>query len=330
MGDALQGTEPQISGRIAGWNGEGLDPQTAAWIEDFAKQPPRENQGLDDLRASYRQTLIQGSVAADPAVIVEPLELAGAAGPLAGRLYKPPRVSTPGPLILYVHGGGFAVGDLDSHDSLARLISAASGSRVLTIDYRRAPEAAFPAARDDTVAAFRWAIAHAADLGIDASRIALAGESAGAAHAVASAQLLKTESVAPKLVWVMSPALDATTAGESYRKFAHGAGRTAAEFAYLWSLYVPDEQQRSSPDVSPVLGNLKGLPPLFVYPAEFDPAHDDGISFAARAEAADVSVVLRVRAGLVHQYPEITAISEASRFAVVEAAKEVGAALEHS
>jgi acetyl esterase len=270
---------------------------------------------------------MDGSVAADPTVIVEPMEIAGATGPLQARLYTPPDAGTPGPLVLYVHGGGFAVGDLDSHDSLARLISKASGSRVLTIDYRRAPEAPFPAARDDTVAAFRWAIVHAGDLGIDASRIALAGESAGAAHAVASAQVLKADGVTPRLVWVMSPALDATTSGQSYRTFAYGGGRTADEFAYLWSLYVPEEHRRRGPDVSPVLADLKGLPPLFVYPAQFDPAHDDGMRFAARAEEAGVPIVLRVRTGLVHQYPEITAISEASRLAVVEAAEEVGAAL---
>ncbi len=255
------------------------------------------------------------------------VEIAGAANPLQGRLYTPSDTGTPGPLILYVHGGGFAVGDLDSHDSLARLISAASGCRVLTIDYRRAPEAVFPAARDDTVAAFRWVAKYAADLGVDLGRIGLAGESAGAAHAVASAQLLKSDDPAPRLLWIMSPALDATTSGPSYRKFAHGAGRTADEFAYLWSLYVPDEQRRSDPEVSPIFADLKGLPPLFVYPAEFDPAHDDGMSFAARAEQAQIPVVLRVRPGLVHQYPEITAISEASRSAVIDAAREVGASL---
>ncbi|MDX2234419.1 MAG: alpha/beta hydrolase [Hyphomonadaceae bacterium] len=307
--------------------GPRMDPQTATWVADFATQPPRESQGLEDLRQTYREALIAGSVPPDPRVATRALSYPSAAGPQAARLYTPAGAAARGPLILYVHGGGFAVGDLDSHDSLARLISASARVRVLTLDYRRAPEAPFPAARDDVVSAFEWVAAHAGDLGADARHIALAGESAGAAHAVAAAQILKTRTARPKLVWVMSPALDATTSGRSYQTYATGAGRTAAEFAYLWSLYVPDAAKRRTPEVSPVFADLTGFPSLFIYPAQLDPAHDDGIAFAQRAERHGTPVTLRVRAGLIHQYPEITGVSRASRTAVVQAAREVTAAL---
>lgn len=300
-----------------------LEPETAAYVAAFASQPPREHQSLKDLRESYRSELIRSAGAPDPSVAWQPLTLPGSAGKIDARLYVPLSAGHGGPLLLYVHGGGFAVGDLDSHDGLVRLIAATSGLRVMAIDYRRAPEAPFPAARDDVVAAFRWAAANAQTLDIDPARIVLGGESAGAAHAVAAGLQLRGEAPSAFAVWIMSPALDAGTSGESYIQFASGAGRTATEFAYLWSLYAPDAASRSNPEVSPVLADVAGAPPHFIYTAEFDPARSDGEAFADKARAAGVPVVLRRRAGLIHQYPEIIGVSEASRKAVVEAANEL-------
>lgn len=207
-----------------------IEPETAAYLAAFAAIPPRENQTLQDLRDSYKAELIRCSAPAHPSVASRALSIPGRAGPIAARLYVPIGADHGGPLLIYVHGGGFAVGDLDSHDSLARLIAAHSCLKVLTLDYRRAPEAPFPAARDDALAAFRWAAANAQSLDIDPVRIVLGGESAGAAHAVASALVLRDEPVKARALWIMSPALDATTSGETYRTFASGAGRTAAEF----------------------------------------------------------------------------------------------------
>lgn len=303
-----------------------IDPQTQAYLDEFARQPPRAEQGLDDLRSSYRDNLVAASVPPDPAVATQPLAVAGAAGPLAGRLYTPPGIADAGPLLVYVHGGGFAVGDLASHDALIRLVAKSAGLRVMALDYRRAPENPFPAARDDVVAACRWAREHAAEVRIDPARIALGGESAGAAHAVAAALALKGSGL-PAALWLLSPALDATLSGESYKTFAQGTGRTADEFDFLWSLYVPSTDAQARQAASPGLADPAGLPPVLAYPAEFDPARDDGEGFAKRAQAAGVPVVLRRRAGLVHQYPEITGVSAASRQAVVEAAIELAAHL---
>jgi acetyl esterase len=304
-----------------------IESETAAYLAAFASQPPRENQTIDHLRAGYKAELIRCAAPASASVASRSLMVEGASGEMGARLYEPENAGAGLPLLLYVHGGGFAVGDLDSHDGLVRLISAETGARVLSIDYRRAPEAPFPAARDDVLAAFRWAVANASELGIDRARIALGGESAGAAHAMAAALELRDEPIAACAVWIMSPALDATTSGESYTMFATGAGRTAAEFAYLWSLYAPDAASRADPKVSPGLADPAGAPPLFIYTAEFDPARSDGEAFAERARAAGVPVVLRRRAGLIHQYPEITGVSRASRAAVAEAAQELAAHL---
>lgn len=304
-----------------------IEAETGAYLEAFAAMPPRENQSIEDLRAGYKAELIRCAAPADPGVAWRPLSIPTATEALAARLYVPLTADPSGALLLYVHGGGFAVGDLESHDGLVRLIAAASGLRVLTLNYRRAPEHPFPAARDDVLSAFRWAVANAASLNVDPARIVLGGESAGAAHAMTAALTLRQDPVAPRAVWVMSPALDATISGESYVAFAEGAGRTAAEFAYLWSLYVPDAQTRADPAVSPGLADPTGLPPLYVYTAEFDPARSDGETFADRARAAGVPVTLRRRAGLIHQYPEIAGVSQASRAAVVEAAQELAADL---
>ena len=303
-----------------------IDPETQAYLDEFARQPPRTEQGLDDLRSSYRENLVASSGTPDPAVSALPLTVGGAAGTREGRLYVPPDAADGGPLLVYVHGGGFAVGDLESHDALIRLIARSAGLRVMALDYRRAPEHPFPAARDDVVAACAWAREHAHELRIDPARIALAGESAGAAHALAAALELKGSGL-PAAVMLLSPALDATLSGESFKTFAQGTGRTAEEFAFLWSLYVPATNAAARQAASPGLADPRGLPPLFVYPAQFDPARDDGAAFAARAREAGVPVVLRERAGLIHQYPEITGESAASRQAVVDAAKELAAHL---
>lgn len=304
-----------------------IEPETAAYLAAFAKQPRRENQSLEDLRASYKAELIRCAPSDGYTLDSRALRIESGAGEMDARLYRPDDTGEGSALLIYVHGGGFAVGDLESHEALAQLICVQSGMAVLTIDYRRAPEAPFPAARDDVLAAFQWVAANAGDLGINSSRIVLGGESAGAAHAMAAALSLRGNGIEPCAVWVMSPALDATTSGESYTTFATGAGRTAAEFAYLWSLYAPDPASQADPAVSPGRADPKGLPPLFIYTAEFDPARSDGEDFAQKARAVGVTVICRRREGLIHQYPEITGISRASYNAVVDAARELSAFL---
>jgi acetyl esterase len=302
-----------------------IEPDTSVYLAGFASQPPREDQTLEDLRAGYKAELIRCASSDGASLASRFLKIAGGADEINARLYLPDDASEGLPLLLYAHGGGFAVGDLDSHDGLARLIFRHSGMAVLTMEYRRAPESPFPAARDDVLAAFRWVINNAKTIGVDGARVVLGGESAGAAHAMTAALALRSEEKGPCAVWVMSPALDATTSGESYKLFETGAGRTTAEFAYLWSLYAPDSDSHADPAVSPSRDDPEGLPPLFIYTAEYDPARSDGEDFALKAQAAGVSVVCKRREGLIHQYPEITGISRASHEAVVNSAKELAA-----
>jgi acetyl esterase len=309
--------QPPTPARLA------FEPATAAFVEEIGRQPPTEGLTLEQLREGYRQTVIKNSVPADLSVAVRNDTVAGPAGAVPVRLYTPQTaVGKISGLLLYVHGGGFAVGDLDSHDRLLRLIASELGHRVLALEYRRAPENPYPAALDDVVAVYRWVQAQARSLQVDPQRLALGGESAGGTHATAAAMAVRDRQLSPlRALWVMVPALDAQTRGASYTTFATGAGRTATEFAYLWSLYVPDAAQRGLPGPSPLYASAAGLPKTFVYTAEFDPARDDGESFANKVEAAGGQVTRLRHKGLVHQFPEITGLSPASRQAVVDAAR---------
>lgn len=300
-----------------------FEPETAAFVAAVAAGPPTEGLSIDELRDGYRATVIGNSAVVDAEIASLDMDVAGPRGAIAVRLYIPAGLPAPAPLLLYVHGGGFAVGDLESHDRLLRLVAATAKVAVLGLDYARAPEHPFPAARDDVRAVLGWARDQSAALGIDPGRIALGGESAGATHAVMVA--LAGEAGDLVALWLLVPALDPAGRGASHSEFATGAGRTATEFAYLWSLYLPDAAERAA--LAPIDADPAGLPPLLVYTAEFDPARDDGEAFAARAEAAGVAVSRHREAGLVHQFPEITGISPGSRAAVEAAARELGATL---
>lgn len=308
-----------------------FEPETAAFVrrQDEERAAGPANPSIEELRAGYRAGLLATSVPRRDGVTVRDLTVPGAVDDRAARLYTPATVgASRGPLLLYVHGGGFAVGDLESHDALLRMVADAARLRVLALDYRRAPEHRFPAARDDVAAAYRWVRANAAALGVDEARIVLGGESAGGTHAVAAALALRDAGdPMPHALWILVPALDATGGGESHGLFATGAGRPAAEFRFLWSLYRPEPLPADDPGLSPLFADLRGLPPVRVYTAEFDPARSDGETFAARARDAGVDARVRRERGLIHQFPEITGVSPASRDAVVGAAAELAALL---
>lgn len=303
-----------------------FEPQTRAYIEAEAKRPPTAGLDIAQIRDGYVASLKRTSVAPDPRVTAQDVSIPGPVGAIAARVYTPPGLGGRRTgLLLYIHGGGFAAGDLDSHDALARLIARRLHHRVMTIAYRRAPEAQYPAARDDAVAAFGYVVEHAGDLNVDPERIAIGGESAGGTHAFATTLALMTGggAIKPRALWTFVPALDGANTTSTYTTFAQGAGRTADEFRFLWSLYAPKDLARTDPGLSPFYADPKLLPPTFIYTAEFDPVRDDGEVFAARAKAAGATVRVRRERGLIHQFPEITGVSTASRDAVVRATRDL-------
>ncbi len=181
------------------------------------------------------------------------LTVDGADGPLSARLYVPVGAAEAGPLLVYYHGGGFVVGDLDSHDNLCRFLARQSGVTALSVDYRLAPEHPFPAPIDDALAAFRFAVEHAGELGVDPARIAVGGDSAGGNLAAGVARITAAEAApAPAFQLLLYPWVDLSTERRSQELFAEGFYLTRADLRWYRSHYLTDLSQATDPRCSPL------------------------------------------------------------------------------
>jgi len=230
------------------------------------------------------------------------LTFAAAAATRGARLYVPALAEEPAPLVVYYHGGGWVVGSLDTHDQVCRFLARESAARVLSIDYRLAPEHPFPAAVEDALAAFRFAAAEAGSLGIDAARIAVAGDSAGGNLAAVVSQLATREGgPAPAFQTLIYPVTDLSRKRRSYRLFAEGFYLTERQMDWYRSHYLADELDARDPRASPILSDkLTGLPPAYVVSAGFDVLRDEAEQYAERLSEAGVPVALRRQADFVH------------------------------
>lgn len=227
----------------------------------------------------------------------------------------PVRVYRPGPergrpLLVYLHGGGWVMGDLQMHDGTCRSLARDAGCVVVSVDYRLAPEHPHPAALDDACAALAWARAHATELGADCGRIAIGGSSAGGnlAAAVALRERDRTlggsAAVAPLAAQVLLyPLLDSTLSSGSVARYGAGHLLDRGQLRFYWDAYAPDLGTRADPLVSPAHApSLAGLPPALVVTAECDPLRDEGEQYAARLRAAGVRVDLRRALGQIHGF----------------------------
>jgi acetyl esterase len=242
--------------------------------------------------------------------------------PLRARHYVPDGGSEPAPLIVYFHGGGFVIGDLDTHDAPCRTLCKESGAHVLAIDYRLAPEHAFPAAVEDAVAAYEWARAHADQLHVDPDRIAVAGDSAGANLATVVTQLaVKAQKPAPFLQLLFYPTVDRTIDRASVELFADGYFLTRSDVEWYTEQYVPRRADLFDPRVSPLLAtDLRGQSPAIVVTAGFDPLRDEGDAYAEALRAADNEVHIFHLTDLVHGFINMGALSEYAHTTLVEVA----------
>lgn len=266
---------------------------------------------------------------------VEERMVAGADGALSARLYVPDRAAGVAGnsagmdgLLVYFHGGGFVVGDLDTHDNVCRFLARQAEVRVLAIDYRLAPEHRFPAAIDDAVAAFRFAAEHASELGASPTRIAVGGDSAGGNLAAGVARLVATgNGPAPVFQMLFYPWLDLSAKRRSHRLFADGFFLTDSELDWYKGHYVENERDALDPRCSPLLAeDLSAAAPAYIATAGFDPVRDEGEDYAARLRAAGVRVALRRHPGLVHGFVNAR-IGHTGREALLEAAGALRLAL---
>lgn len=255
---------------------------------------------------------------------ISELELGGPAGALPARLYDPGGFSGPAPLVVYFHGGGHVVGDLDSHDPVCRHLARDVPALVLAVDYRLGPEDPFPAAVDDALAAFRFAHANAESLGADPGRIAVAGDSAGGNVAAAAAQLaVAGGGPVPAFQALIYPVTDYSRVRRSRTLFAEGFFLTARQMDWYRDHYLSSHEDRADPRASPILGELEGLPPAYVVTAGFDPLRDEGEAYAHALDAAGVEVTLRRESDLVHGF--VNAVGLGGRAA--EATADIAAAI---
>ena len=282
-----------------------LDPQIEAMLSAMPEWPGVRHVPLDMLRQSVRESSIAIPGAADAVVAaVEDRSIDGPGGPLKIRVYTP-QGSAPFPITVFMHGGGYVVGDLDTQDMIARALCAWGETIIVSVDYRLAPEHPFPAAPDDVYAALQWAAAHATELGGDPAWLALAGDSAGGNLACAAA--LRARDVGGPavraLVNIYGSCNFPSENTPSSREYAEGPILKQDDVLWFWEQYLSNLEQRHDPLASPMCAaSHAGLPPTFIGTAECDPSRDDAEAFAARLEAAGVAVVAKRYPGMVHGF----------------------------
>lgn len=229
---------------------------------------------------------------------------------LAARLYRPSR--EPRPLVVYLHGGGFVLGDLDSHDSTCRRLAEIADVAVLAVDYRLAPESPGPAAMHDAVAAVEWTRRHPELVGADGPAVALAGDSAGAAIALLAAVELRDRSMPTAALLLAYPNADLMLTSPSITAKGKGWGLDADDLAWFVEQWAPDPARRTDPALSPIHADLTDLPPTIIATAEHDPLRDEGTALAGRLSASGVEVDHQDFRGLVHGFLGMWAVSHSA------------------
>jgi len=272
-----------------------LDPQVAAMVEAGRKagKPPYELMSPTEARAAYAASWDVLQPAAEAVAAVADRTFPGPGGPLALRLYRGAG-TLPGerlPCLLFLHGGGWVIGNLESHDRLCRRLANLARICVVAVDYRLAPEHVFPAAHDDCVAALHWVAQHADELAIDGARLGVGGDSAGGTLAAVLA-LMGRDGTAPRTVFqaLLYPVTDLTAGSGSYRRVT-GMPLTGATMHWFMDHYIPERAARRDWRASPLLvGSVAGTPPALVLTVGNDPLCDEGRAYAQRLEDEGVRV----------------------------------------
>jgi acetyl esterase len=304
-----------------------LDPLVKAFLEQLPPGLKPWEQSDEDARVGFREFLKPFGPKDVPIGKVENRSLPDGLGL---RLYRP--VAAGGealPALIFFHGGAFRVGDLDTHESVCRLIAGEAACRVIAVDYRLAPEHPFPAAYDDAYAALSWIEANAATLGIDPNRIAVGGDSSGGALAALVCQRAKAQggpAIAYQLLLFPVTMLGGDFASLSANAEGYLLERSALEYCY--ERYAP-KSLWGDPKLSPLLASdVAGLPPALVMLAEFDVLHDEGLAYAEKLRAAGVSVTVTDHPGQIHDFLLFQAVFPQAHEAIALVAKALQAQFE--
>lgn len=301
-----------------------LDPGAAHVLAlgRAANQPPFEQGTINEARAAYDAgcPTLQGD--REPVAAIEDRTIAGTGGPIPLRIYRGVGAPTKdAPALLYLHGGGWVIGTLESHDEICRWFANIGACIVFCPDYRLAPEHKFPAGLEDCRSALAYVVGQASALGIDPDRIAVAGDSAGG-NLAAVLSLLARDGAAQKISaqLLLYPNTDAGQTTDSFVKFSEGYGLTASTMRWFRDHYVRDVTDIADWRVSPLrVGNVAGLPPTFVAIAGQDILADEGEAYARRLAEAGVPVILRHWQDQIHGFVSMGRYIPAARRAVEEA-----------
>jgi acetyl esterase len=280
-----------------------LTPQMASLLERIkqAQRMPFHAMPPADARAAYTAAAEVLEPARAPLARVEDIHIPAADGtPLPARVYAASHQRLP--LLLYLHGGGFVIGNLETHDSLCRQLALRSGVAVVALDYRLAPEHRFPQAVDDAWAAMFWLAAHAGRIGLVGTRLAVGGDSAGGTLAAACALQARDSGLTLALQLLITPGTAAHADTESHRRFGSGYLLEAVAIAWFFDHYI-DRERREDWRFAPLLApDLDGVAPACMILAECDPLVDEGLAYADRLRAAAVAVELELARGLTHDF----------------------------
>ncbi len=299
-----------------------LDSQVAFVLELVVKsgRPAYHTLSPKEARQLFRETR-PASTPVPPAIgEVRSASAEGPRGPIPLRVYRPASVAdaTRLPALVFFHGGGWVIGDLDTHDTLCRQLTAEAGISVVSVDYRLAPEHKFPAAADDAWAATRWVAAHAAELGVDGARLAVGGDSAGG-NLAAVVALMARDAGGPALALqaLLYPVTDVAAESRSYADLADGYLLTREGMRWFIAHYLDRAAEGGDWRASPLRAtSLAGVAPALVVTAGFDPLRDEGDAYAARLREAGVSVDHVCFGGMIHGFVPMGKLIETGNRAV--------------
>jgi len=307
-----------------------LDPDAQVILDAMIKAgrpafetltPVQARRQLHDMRAAMKQ----------PQPMVAEVKNLSARGPDAAiplRLYRPATVDGAQPVLVYFHGGGWVIGDIETHDNLCRSLANAADCTVISVDYRLAPEHKFPAAVDDCRAATTWIADHAGDLAVDPHRLAVGGDSAGGNLATVVSRLAVATG-GPGIVYqvLLYPTVDLSFAHDSFKRVGTGYNLTTATMRWFRDLYLRDLQDVADWRASPLRADdLSKLPPAFIATAGHDPLCDEGEAYAKLLESSGVPVTLRQFPGQMHGFATMSGLLQAADQVIAE----IGAVLKRA
>ena len=309
-----------------------LELHTQQFVDGLAGAPPMYSLSPDQARSVLVQ--VQSIPVGKPSAKIEDTAFpVGPTGSVPVRIVRPGGTVDVLPAVIYIHGGGWILGDRNTHDRLVREIAVGTGAAVVFVDYDRSPEARYPVAIEQAYAATRYVVDHGAELRIDPSRLAVAGDSVGG-NMAAALTLMARERRGPKIVFqvLFYPVTDADFETASYTHFAKGPWLTKRAMQWFWDAYLPDPGARKQPTATPLnasLGELAGLPEALVIVDENDVLRDEGEAYARRLSDAGVRVTSIRYNGTIHDFVMLNALADtpATRGAIAQAVSALKTAL---